>query len=380
MAFDTSAVSYGSWPIKDIADVSELGYTRFISQKFVDALQVKAMQTESELERLLMREEIDGNPMMIDALKPLSATDPAGELTTNRDRFAALAQKIIPTEQRQMAPNFYDYMFYVDPRDQAAMHRKLDPTGQMLNAVLGAFSIRKDKQIIAALDGDVAVYDADDQQYTPGTALTFTQDGGTDIGVADVGLTRSTSGGMVKHDGFSATTGETGEVIHGLGLNVGKLIEARKTLQVNYGMNSGARPILVCHPIQLHQMLASSEQVQSADYNAVKPLVTGEVTQYLGMDIVTCNDAKVISNIDDVDLGGGAANTDEVIGAGHYAYVFMPDALYYGCSGVNTKTDILPEKGHTLQVASYMHCGAVRLDGKKIVRIVCADEDTKALA
>jgi len=50
--------------------------------------------------------------------------------------------------------------------------------------------------------------------------------------------------------------------------------------------------------------------------------------------------------------------------------------MYYGSSGVETKVDILPEKGHTMQVASYMHSGAVRLDGAKVVRIACSDTDT----
>ena len=375
---DSTVGTYGSWPLTGGVTVDH-GYVRFIAQKFVDTLHVKAMQTESDLERLVTREDIDGNPMLIDSLKPLAA-DPGGELDSGRVRFEALTAKTIPTEQRQLLPTFHDYMFYVDPRDQAALSRKLDPTGQFMTAVTGAFAQKKDDVIIAALDANVTVHTAlNDQQG--GAAVAFAADDGTTLVAADSGLMfRDVANSLAPypHEGYSATTGAANDIISGLGLNIKKLINARKALAVNYGMNSGARQILLVHPNQLHQLLANSEHVISGDYNAVKPLVTGEINQFLGMDVVVSNNVTAIANISDADLGGTAA--DEELGAGHYAYVFMPDALYYGASSMETKTDILPEKGHTLQVASYMHTGAVRLDGKKVVRIECATSDTFTLA
>ena len=374
MADSASGGTYGGWPVGAGVSATEHGYTRFIAQKFVDTLYMKTMQVESDLERLMAREEIDGNPMLIDSLKPLSAT-PETALTDDRARFGELTASTIPTEQRQMVPVFYDYMFYVDPRDQAAMNRKLDPTGQFLTSVVGAFSIRKDKNIITALDSDVTVHDGiNDQQG--GNGHTFAVDGGTDIGVGlDAGYIDVDTGQTVIH---STAGADAGDIAFGLGLTVKKLIAARKQLQLNNAMYSGQRPILLIHPNQLHQLLALSEQVTNSDYNAVKPLVSGEVSQFLGMDVVVSNHVKAITDIGDVNVGGTA--TLEVIGGGHYAYVFMPDALYYGCSGLDTKTDILPERGHTMQIASYMHCGAVRLDGGKVVRITCATDDTATIA
>ncbi len=367
--------TYGGWPIDAGVSATEHGYTRFIAQKFVDTLYMKTMQVESDLERLMAREEIDGNPMLIDSLKPLSAT-PETALTDDRARFGELTASTIPTEQRQMVPAFYDYMFYVDPRDQAAMNRKLDPTGQFLTSVVGAFSIRKDKTIITALDSDVRVHDGVVDQQAATTDTVYAADGGTDIGVGlDAGYIDVDKGQTVIH---STAGADAGDIAFGLGLTVKKLIAARKQLQLNNAMYSGQRPILLIHPNQLHQLLALSEQVTNSDYNAVKPLVSGEVSQFLGMDVVVSNHVTAITDIADVSVGGTA--TVEVIGGGHYAYVFMPDALYYGCSGLDTKTDILPERGHTMQIASYMHCGAVRLDGGKVVRITCATDDTATIA
>jgi len=364
-----------NWPITGELEtgVNEHGYVRFLAQKFVDTLYMKAMQTESDLERLLSREEIDGNPMLIDALKPLPSPE-NDELTKDRARFGDLTAKVIPTEQRQMLPSFYDYMFYVDPRDIPAMNRKLDPTGQMLTSVLGAFNIQKDKAILTALDAEVTVHDAGDLQQAGG-AVTYLNDGGSDIGV-DFGA--GFYNGTTELYRTPLTEAAAGDVVIGLGLTIKKLIEARKQLHLNNAMNSGQRPMLVIHPTQLHQLLANSEQVTNADYNAVKPLVTGEISQFLGMDVVTSNHVTVAESLSGNIAGGtGSGETeDEVVQNGHYAYVIMPNSLYYGCSGVDTKTDILPEKGHTMQVASYMHCGAVRLDGKKIVRIECSDSDT----
>lgn len=374
MADSANGGAYGGWPVDAGVSATEHGYTRFIAQKFVDTLYMKTMQVESDLERLMAREEIDGNPMLIDSLKPLSAT-PETALTDDRARFGELTPSTIPTEQRQMVPAFYDYMFYVDPRDQAAMNRKLDPTGQFLTSVVGAFSIRKDKTIITALDSDVTVHDGiNDQQGGNGHA--FAVDGGTDIGVGlDAGYIDVDKGQTVIHSTAGAAAGD---IAFGLGLTVKKLIAARKQLQLNNAMYSGQRPILLIHPNQLHQLLALSEQVTNSDYNAVKPLVSGEVSQFLGMDVVVSNHVTAITDIADVSVGG--TGTVEAIGGGHYAYVFMPDALYYGCSGLDTKTDILPERGHTMQMASYMHCGAVRLDGGKVVRITCATDDTATIA
>ena len=375
--------TYGGWPI--VGGVSgDHGYTRFIAQKFVDTLYMKTMQVESDLERLMAREEIDGNPMLIDSLKPLpdhaSQADAttagetlSGKLTLNRDRFGALSASTIPTEQRQMLPTFYDYMFYVDPRDQAAMNRKLDPTGQFLTSVVGAFSVNKDKTIITALDTTVTIHDSDDGQQG-GVSTDFATEAGASgtIGVTTgAGFFNATSGQEILNTPLSAAVAT--DTVIGLGLTVKKLIEARKQLHLNNAMYSGQRPILLIHPTQLHQLLTFAEQVTNSDYNAVKPLVSGEISQFLGMDVVTSNHVSTVASLGQ-DLGGGAA--DETIADGHYAYVFMPDSLYYGCSGLETKTDILPERGHTMQIASYMHCGAVRLDAKKIVRIQCSDTDS----
>ena len=375
--------TYGDWPITGGVS-GDHGYTRFIAQKFVDTLYMKTMQVESDLERLMTREEIDGNPMLIDAIKPLpdhadqAAADAAGEtltgkLTVDRARFGTLSASTIPTEQRQMLPTFYDYMFYVDPRDQAAMNRKLDPTGQFLTSVVGAFNVNKDKTIITALDSDVTIHDNDDGQQG-GSNTTFATEAGASgtLGVTTgAGFFADASGNEIHNTPLSAVA--AGDTVIGLGLTVKKLIEARKQLHLNNAMYSGQRPILLIHPTQLHQLLTFAEQVTNADYNAVKPLVSGEISQFLGMDVVTSNHVTPATGLDQ-DLGGGAA--DETIANGHYAYVFMPDALYYGCSSLDTKTDILPERGHTMQIASYMHCGAVRLDAKKVVRIECSDTDS----
>jgi len=385
--------TYGGWPITGalppVAGAAEHGYARWIAQKFIDTLYLKAMQTESDLERLVGREDIDGNPILIDALKPITTTaaqiaaDTAGTfgtLTTeglrkDRARFALLKEAGIPTEQRQMLPAFFDYMFYVDPRDKAALNRKFDPTGQFLTAVLASFNIRKDAVILGALDSNVTVMNNDDGQQT-GSATTFANDGGTDVALAfgakGYDISTGATYDMRTTGASESPTLASGDILSGLGLTVKKLIEARRALHASNAMYSGSKPICVMHPQQLHQLLANEDSVVNADYNAVKPLVTGEISQFLGMDIVVTNSIPTLANTN-VDLIGGASV--EVIADGQYAYVFMPDTLYYGSSGVETKVDILPEKGHTMQVASYMHSGAVRLDGAKVVRIACSDTD-----
>jgi len=382
--------TYGGWPVvtgqPTVAGNEEHGYARWLAQKFIDTLYLKAMQTESDLERLLGREDIDGNPILIDALKPITATSTltgtpeagltAEGLTQNRARFVALTQSGVPTEQRQMLPAFFDYMFYVDPRDKAALNRKFDPTGQFLTAVLASFNIRKDKVILNALDSAVTVMNEDDGQQA-GASTAFAADGGTDVavsfGLKGHDISTGASYNMTTVGASESPALVAGDLLSGLGLSVKKLIESRRALHASNAMYSGAKPICVMHPQQLHQLLANEDAVINADYNAVKPLVTGEISQFLGMDIVVTNsiDALTITN---VDLGG--TSNVEVIADGQYAYVFMPDAMYYGSSGVETKVDILPEKGHTMQVASYMHSGAVRLDGAKVVRIACSDTDT----
>ena len=45
--------------------------------------------------------------------------------------------------------------------------------------------------------------------------------------------------------------------------------------------------------------LLMDEKVSSHDYNAVKPLVSGQVSQFAGFNIIPCNRIGVDSNSDD---------------------------------------------------------------------------------
>ena len=149
------------------------------------------------------------------------------------------------------------------------------------------------------------------------------------------------------------TVAEDGSSGSASGLNLGKLRSAKKALDAK-NVPAEGRTLLI-HANSLSALLGSTT-VTSSDFSTVKSLATGELTQYLGMNIVT---------IGDRDEGGLAidGSSDRPV------YAFHRDAIGMGI-GMNqtSRVDFIPEKTSFL-CASYFSGGAVVVDNEGLVSI-----------
>lgn len=155
----------------------------------------------------------------------------------------------------------------------------------------------------------------------------------------------------VANDG---TTGSASD------LNVGKLRAAKKSLDANNV--PAADRVCVIHANNLSSLIGNTE-VQSSEFNEVKALVDGSVSQFLGMRIV------VIGDRDEGGLTIDGSNDRS-------CYAFHKSALGLGMS-MNQKSEVnyVPEKTSFL-VASMFGAGAVAIeDGSTggIVKITCRE-------
>ena len=149
------------------------------------------------------------------------------------------------------------------------------------------------------------------------------------------------------------TVAEDGSSGSASGLNLGKLRAAKKALDAK-NVPAEGRTLLI-HANSLSALLGSTT-VTSSDFSTVKSLSTGELSQYLGFNIVT---------IGDRDEGGLAidGSSDRPV------YAFHRDSIGMGIGMSQTsRVDYIPEKTSFL-CASYFSGASVVVDNEGLVQI-----------
>jgi hypothetical protein len=275
-------------------------------------------------------------------------------LTRNRNRVAQITYGAVPTETRTVLPNFWHFAHLYDPRDKKALMRDVRPDSNFQKAVISAMYRKLEKAVIAGLDGPAVV---------DGAAKAFSGTGGDEgheVGITGGALT----GVTVGTDPAWLTTD--------------KLLQARSKIEESDGCSPGDRLLCIMSPRQHRLFLQNDPSVVNFDFNRDKPLTTGIVSEWLGMEIMVSN---TIELLDDATTPTGQPVADpfataDLTTAGEYVYVCTRDSMMMGYDPVETRFDIIPERGHSLQVAHYSNIGAVRLDGKKICRIQCDSQVT----
>lgn len=155
----------------------------------------------------------------------------------------------------------------------------------------------------------------------------------------------------VQNDGSSGSATD---------LNVGKLRAAKEALDTNNV--PPADRVLLIHAANLSALIGNTE-VQSSEFNEVRALVDGSLSQFLGMRIV------VIGDRDEGGLTKDGSNDRS-------CYAFHKNALGMGIS-MNQKSEVnyVPEKTSFL-VSSMFGAGAVAIDDGSaggIVKITCRE-------
>jgi len=138
-------------------------------------------------------------------------------------------------------------------------------------------------------------------------------------------------------------------------MNIEKLRAAAKALNDNNVPAEGRH--LLMHSSQLDAMLGETE-VTSSDFASVKALVRGEITSFMGFNIITMGDR---------DEGGVPKPSTRTCFAWHQ------DSMGYAES-ISQKSEVnyIPEKTSFL-VSSMFSAGAVAIDDEGIVKISCTE-------
>lgn len=318
----------------DVAFSGSGELTNFYIEGYADFVRLRAMQLESVLSGTVENDVFRGYDHKIDTYAAVS-------LTQRTDRYADNTPSEITRRRITVRPEHWEYTEYFDPRDTYNTGKALRPDSAFSRAVLGAFNQKKDDKIVAAFDGTY-LNDA-------GSTVNFgaTDDGGTTIDKADGAFASANSDG----------------------LTVAKVLLAYRT------MRSNDCPRFVpwhcaLHPVQVEQLLnglTASTTVDprytGADYNALRPLQTGEPTMFSGFEFhVTTSIDQEAENT----FGGG----DE----GRYAFFYTQTAMQLVMGDdFDVNFDIIADKGHSLQAAHYATLNATRVDGNCVVRVECVD-------
>lgn len=199
----------------------------------------------------------------------------------------------------------------------------IDPTSQYAEAASMAMGRAIDDAIIAAADG---------------TAYT---------GVAGATETAFDTNMIVD-----VQTRWPGVTAADVGMNVAKILEAGKLLGAG-NVDPDEEKWMVINSRQIKSLLMD-EKVSSHDYNAIKPLVSGQISQFGGFNIVPTERIGVDSNSDDKVLFW--AKGGMLLGVG---------------KDITTKIDPRPDKNYATQVFCSMVIGATRMEEARVGYIEC---------
>ena len=208
----------------------------------------------------------------------------------------------------------------VDGEDQIRM--LIDPTSPYAEAASMAMGRAIDDAIIAAADGTAYTGVAGATSTTYSTAM-------------DVALT-------VRWPGVSSDN---------CGLNVAKILEAGQLLGAG-NIDPDEEKWMIVNARQIKSLLMDTK-ISSHDYNAIKPLVSGQVTAFGGFNMIPTERI-------------GLSGTDDKV------LFWAKGGMLLGLGkDITTKVTERPDKNYATQVFASMTIGATRMEEARVGRILC---------
>ena len=287
--------------------------TAFVEQYKANVYHL-TQQKGSKLRRAVRVENVVGKNAYYEQLGSTSA-----RLRTSR--HADTPRMDTPHSRRRVSLSDYDWSDLVDGEDQVRM--LIDPCSMYAEAAAMAMGRAMDDAIVAAADG---------------TAYTGV-DGSTSTSYSSA----MTVDVQIRAPGVSAAD---------LGLNVAKILEAGALLGQN-DVDPDEEKFMVVNARQIKSLL-NDTRISSHDYNAVKPLVSGQVSQFAGFNIIPCNRIGVDSNSDDKVLYW--AKGGMLLGIG---------------KDIMTRISERPDKNYACQAFGSMTIGATRMEEVRVGYIEC---------
>lgn len=229
-----------------------------------------------------------------------------------------------PHARRRISTESYDWSDMVDREDEIRL--LIDPTSKYAEAAAMAMGRAMDDEIIRAA-----------------TASAYTGEDGSTTVAYDTNMT------------VAVTTRWAGVASDNCGLNVAKILEAGERLGQN-DVDPDDEKYMIVNARQINSLLQDTK-ISSADFNAVKPLVSGQISMFGGFTIIPCN-----------RITQDASTHDEVL------YWAKGGILLGIGSEIRTKIGERPDKNYAMQVFASMDIGATRLEEVRVGKILC-DQD-----
>lgn len=280
--------------------------TSFVNQ-FSANVQMLSQQMGSLLRSAVDTETVNGEKAFFDQVGSAAAV-----LRTSRHSDTPIIDT--PHSRRQVVLSDYEYADLIDSADRVRL--LIDPTSTYARAAAAAMGRAMDDVIIAALYGD-----------------------------AKTGKDGSTT------TSFTAAN----KIAHGsAGLTIAKLVNAKQILDAGNVDPSIARYI-VCSPKQISDLL-NNTTVTSADYNTVRALSQGVISDFVGFRFIVSNRLPVDTNSD------------------RRVFCWAQDGMKLAVGKEPTaKISERSDKSYSTQVYYCQSVGATRMEEAKVVEIACSE-------
>lgn len=226
-----------------------------------------------------------------------------------------------PHSRRRVTSAPYEWADLIDQQDKVRL--LIDPTSEYAQAAAWALGRAMDDVILAAVDAD-----------------------------ASTGVDGSTSTSFDSAMIVDVQTVWPGVTAADTGLNLAKLIEARKLLG-NNDVDPDEEVYVVVNARQISSLL-KDERIVSGDYNSALPLVSGQISKVGGCTLIPCNRIGTDANSDDkvpfwTRSGMLLATSQDIMGR------------------ISERDD----KSYATQVYASMIIGATRMEEKRVGYIEC---------
>lgn len=150
----------------------------------------------------------------------------------------------------------------------------------------------------------------------------------------------------------------------GTRLTVAKLRAVRKLIKKRHVDLRTVRPLIAVTSEQVDDLLGEVA-VTSSDYNAIKPLVDGEVSQFMGFQFIPYED-----NGDATDGRGIPTTTVAGPATIRNLPVWVPDGMHFGAwAGLEIVINNRPDKNNIKQIHGTFTAGATRLEEDKVFQL-----------
>lgn len=163
-------------------------------------------------------------------------------------------------------------------------------------------------------------------------------------------------------NGATTVSFPAGDIIAagGVGLTFAKLRSLRKAMKRRYLDLRMERPAIAVTAQQIDDLLGETV-VGSADYNMVKPLVDGEVSNFMGFTFVPAEGALSPEN-------------GLLTGGNRLCPAWVPSGMHFGTwQGFALTIGPRADKNNIQQIHACMTAGATRVEEGRVFQVLCVD-------